>query len=380
MEEVLKNFKVETKTLEAAKNRKPNSVLVPGIDTLQVVYDLYTRVQALNDDQVGVNFLFLHGSGMSRIIWEYYLAQFTSLMSTDSQWQVNKTIVLDQVTHGDSAELNRDKLSVDFDWTDGAKDACKVALKEFNQNEVNIIVGHSMGGHQALCCGVLCPDFFDLIIPIEPVLIPHVVSKDIRAPTVVHSRFFNAIWNKTKDTFDNDKEFRQYMETSSFYTNAHPWIRDRIIDFERVPLDSTGKLRTKVSQGQNTLCYMTLNPGASWLIANLKYITTPVYCMLEGIANWTPEANRQVLEKDIEKITIDIVEEGDHLMNLEIPDVIINRILKYMDTFMEVNYKKFIGKPQDLAQAQRRVRFQEVYDEFCKQRITDYSKSRAAKL
>lgn len=380
MEEVLKNFKVETKTLEAAKNRKPNGVLVPGIDTLHVVYDLYTRVSGLNSRQVGVNLLFLHGSGMSRVIWEYYIAQFTSLMCPESQWQLNKAILLDQVTHGDSAELNRYKLSVDFDWADGAKDACKVALKEFNQNDVNIIIGHSMGGHQALCCAALCPDFFDLIIPIEPVLIPHVVSTDIRAPTVVHSRFFNAIWNKTKDTFDSDKEFRQYMETNSFYNNTHPWIRDRIIEFERVPLDSTGKVRTKVSQGQNTLCYMTLNPGASWLIANLKFITTPVYCMLGGIANWTPIANKQVLEEDVEQITIDIVKEGDHLMNLEIPDVIIDRILKHIDLFMKDNYQKFIRKPQDLPQEQRKVRFQEVYDEFCKQRISDYSKSRAAKL
>lgn len=380
MEKVLQDFKLETKTLEAASNRKPNSVLIPGIDVLHVVYDLYKNVRKLAQEQIGVNLLFLHGSGMNRVIWEYYLIKFNELISSQSQWGLNRVVFLDQVTHGDSAELNRFKLGVDFDWSDGAKDACRVTLKEFNQQEVNIIVGHSMGGHQALCCGVLCPDFFNLIIPIEPVLIPHVVSNDIRAKTIVHSRFFNAIWNKTKDTFNNDKDFKQYMEKGSFYTNTHPWIRNRIMEFERVPLDSTGKLRTKISQDQNTLCYMTLNPGAAWLISNLKFITTPVYCMLGGIANWTPTENKQALENEVENITIDVVGEGDHLMNLEIPDVIIGKILKCIDSFMEENYTKLIIKPRDMSQEERRVRFEEVYDEFCKERITDYTKSRVAKL
>lgn len=41
---ISKNFKVETKTLKAAKNRNSRSVLIPGIDSLFIVYDLYTRI------------------------------------------------------------------------------------------------------------------------------------------------------------------------------------------------------------------------------------------------------------------------------------------------------------------------------------------------
>ena len=54
MEKVLQDFKLETKTLEAASNRKPNSVLVPGIDVLHVVYDLYKNVRKLAQEQIGV--------------------------------------------------------------------------------------------------------------------------------------------------------------------------------------------------------------------------------------------------------------------------------------------------------------------------------------
>lgn len=383
MEQVLRKiYQKETKVLQAARNRKPNSVLVPGIDTLDVIYDLYSTMDQ-DDERFGINLLFLHGSGMNRIIWEYYLAQIGLLIQDNhSIWKINKAVLLDQVTHGDSAELNRYKLGVDFDWSDGAKDACLVALKEFNTREVNILIGHSMGGHQALACSVICPDLFNLIIPIEPVLIPHVAPTSIRAPTIVHSRFSNAIWTKTKDQFQNEEEYRQFMETESFFKDSKKEIRDRIIEFERVPLKVNGKetIRTKISQQQNMICYMTLNPCASWLIGNLKFITTPVYCIVGGIANWTPKSNSQLLKDEIENIQLEIVPEGDHLLNLEKPDTVIDLIIKRITSLMEQHGNKQESKQNYLTQEQRGELFMKNYKTFCRERISDYSQSRVSKL
>lgn len=381
---ISKDFKVETKTLKAAQNRKLKSVLVPNIDTLYIVYDLYTRIldKLSFNDKCLINFLFLHGSGMSRVIWEYYVVQITKLIDSNfnSQWQINKIVLLDQVNHGDSAELNRHKLGVDFDWNDGAKDACKVALEEFQPDEINVAIGHSMGGFQALSCSVFCPEFFDLIITIEPVLVSHAKVKDIRSPTIINSSFFNSIWNKTKDTFNSELEYRQYMVNDSMYTKVLSDIRERIIDFEKVPVNKEGLIRTKISQLQNTLCYMTLNPGSSWLINNLQFIVPPVYCILGGVSNWTPRENRDVIETLIPNIKTDIIEAGGHLLNLEIPDTVIDKIIRRISLYIKENYDQLKLKPRDLTNAQRQTQFTRDYEKFCQKRICNYSKSIVSKL
>ncbi|KAK5774109.1 triglyceride lipase PWA37_001117 [Arxiozyma heterogenica] len=382
---IAKNFKVETKIIEAAKNRKLKSVLVPGIDTLYIVYDLYTQIldKSSFNDKYLINFLFLHGSGMNRVIWEYYIARITQIINSNNsslQWQINKVILLDQVNHGDSAELNRFKLGVDFDWNDGAKDACKVSLKEFQQNEINIVIGHSMGGFQALSCGVFCSEFFNLIITVEPVLVPHIKIKNYKSPTSMHSKFFHSIWSKTKDTFNSEAEYIRFMENDSFYTRVLSDIRDRIIEFEMIPINKKGQIRTKMTQLQNTLCYMTLNPGAAWLIDNLKFITSSVCCILGGVSNWTPKENREVIETSISCIETHIIEDGDHLLNLEIPDIVINKIIERISFHIKENHDQLKLKSNDLSNIQRQTQFTKNYESYCKERIIDYSKSALSKL
>ncbi|SMN17905.1 similar to Saccharomyces cerevisiae YOR084W LPX1 Oleic acid-inducible, peroxisomal matrix localized lipase [Maudiozyma saulgeensis] len=370
-------FKKETKTTRAFASRLHGATLVEETDTLQLVYDLFTYSDETNikrPDTCLVNFMFLHGSGMNRTVWEYYIAYMSKYFDNNIEWQINKIVTLDQVTHGDSAEINRNMLGTNFDWSDGARDACKVAQEEFlpklSTNCINVVVGHSMGGFQALSCGVLSPSLFDLIIVIEPVVyVPHVENKfDV---TIVPPRFYDALWNKMDDKFKDMNEFKKFMERRSFYKNSNSEILQRMIEFEAVrTLDGT--IRTKISQQQNILCYLTLDPTAKWLIGSLPFISSPVYGIVGGKSTWCPPQNQELLVARIPKYQKDVIPNGDHLVNLEDPNVCLSKIVEYVNEY--VKNSKINGS--EISQSKdndnyRKQLFQERFSVFKNERVKD---------
>lgn len=372
MEEYINaQYKKETKVLEAVHPRSfDDSTLVPGKDVLNIVYDVFIPVKENENNLVPrVNFLFLHGSGMSRCIWEYYVAH---IMDQRPNWQVNKIVLMDQVTHGDSAVLNADKLGVNFDWVDGARDACKLAEEEFfgGGSTYNVVIGHSMGGFQALSCGVLMPNLFHLIIAIEPVVLMYVGKGTKGEYTVISRKLHQALLSKMKDRFQSEREYETYMRTNSFFAKAHRDILQRVIDFERLTL-SNGEVRTKMDQRQNILCYLTLFPSAKWLLGSLKFIRSPVVTILGGISKWTPKENQEFLERFIPDYTRDTVPKGDHLLNIENPGETLSKILCHVSTFISMKSRDTKLLERDLTVNERRNLFSTEFSKFQAQRVDD---------
>ncbi|CCE63124.1 hypothetical protein TPHA_0E00280 [Tetrapisispora phaffii CBS 4417] len=322
----------QTKVMDAVHPRMQNDATIsPEIDRLKIVYDLFTLKPAYQNKNslYKVNMIFLHGSGMNRHIWEYYLPNL--LVDKNDHITLNKVINMDQVTHGDSAVINDGKLGVGYVWTDGARDACKIAEHEFletNINEkaiyVNIVVGHSMGGHQALFCGILNPYLFDLIFCIEPVVLQPTISND-KGYTKVNPSFFRALNSRIKDTFENEQEYEQFIRTKSFFNNTKPEILDMFIETEKMLLPD-GTVKKKMRREQEMLCYLTLHPGATWLIENLHNIKVPVIAINGEIAKWAPKENFEILKQKIPNFEEIIVEKGDHLLNIELPDTVIKHL------------------------------------------------------
>lgn len=376
MDTIIKNnYKKETKVSAAVSSRIIGATLIHEVDSLQLVYDLYTytgtTVNTTNPTHL-VNFLFLHGSGMNRSVWEYYVAYILNNMKQKNvKWQINKIITLDQVTHGDSAELNRHKLGVNFDWADGARDACKIAQEEFQPigaaNCYNIVIGHSMGGFQSLACNVLYPDLFNLSILIEPVVyVPHVKNKE--NVTIVPPKFYNALWSKMTDNFKDMKEFETFMKNNSFYKKSNPEILERMIQFEAIHTPE-GAIKTKISQEQNMLCYLTLDPTARWLIGSLSYIKIPVYGIVGGISTWCPPQNQELLVSRIPLYEKDIIPDGDHLVNLEDPQTCLNKIVDRITEF--VHTSKGDNERYLVSDMERETLFKEKFAKFKAERVKD---------
>ncbi|CCD25355.1 triglyceride lipase NDAI_0F00360 [Naumovozyma dairenensis CBS 421] len=367
MEQILNSsYYRETKIINAIKSRAQNATLNQGIDQLQIVYDLYTYININTNisSTNKINMIFLHGSGMNRSIWEYHISKMIDYLKTPTiNWSINKIILMDQVTHGDSGLLNKEKLGVEFNWNDGAKDACLVAQTEFypltnNNNDqemryFNVVVGHSMGGFQALACGALYPYLFNLIITVEPVVVQRnpFNSNDM---TIMPESFYNSLISKMDDCFDTELGYNEFMQKKSFYTKVHPIILKRLIEFEKIwsLRDGSEKLSTKMNKFQNILCYLTLNPGANWLIHNLQFIESPVINLTGENSKWTPPENEKLLRTKIKNYTLDPIPNGDHLVNIENPDETLRKIVFHISKFVTAESTREPTKPLSITQRQ----------------------------
>ncbi|CCF57877.1 hypothetical protein KAFR_0D02300 [Kazachstania africana CBS 2517] len=366
-----KHYTKETKVASACLSRAPNATLVPGKDKLSVVYDVFTNISApATGDYKNINLMFLHGSGMNRAIWEYHIANFTKFLDA-LPFRFHKIVTLDQVNHGDSLVLNKNKLGVNFDWVDGARDACKVAELEFLQETtttkaINVVVGHSMGGFQALSCGILFPYLFEVIIPIEPVVLTPVIPNEDKR-TIIPENFYRALKGKMKDRFSLVECYDRYMEKETFYNRVHPEILARIKNFEKV--EQNGQIITKMTNEQNMICYATLYPGGLWLIQSLESIVVPVYGIVGGVSNWCPPENQELLIKKIPNYEKVVIQEGDHLLNIELPDICIEHILRAIANYCRIHASENPGIITDLSDDKRESKFHGDFEKFINDRV-----------
>ncbi|KAH9202675.1 Alpha/Beta hydrolase protein [Zygosaccharomyces rouxii] len=356
-------YKKQTKIIEAVWPRSHrDAVLVNGKDKLQLVYDVYTCVNSRkNGSGIFVNLLFIHASGMSRSVWDYHVAH---LFDYEFDWNVNKIVTLDQASQGDSGVLNADLLGVQQDWVDGARDACKVAQNEFSMDSsaLNIVIGHSAGGFQALSSGVLLPNLFQFIIIVEPVVYMNYVT--------LSPGFYQALLDKMQDVFPNDEAYQHYMDRRSMYTTVHPSILNRVKDFEKIVIPN-GNIRTKISRRQHIICYMSLHSGASWLINSLSSIKVPVIGIFGGVSKWAPRKNRQILREKIPDYLEEMIPGGDHLLNLEQPDKFLGKLVDHISGFVSNEggqYLKSIAN-DNLSIDQRRKKFEIDFENYKKTRV-----------
>ncbi|CAI4036391.1 hypothetical protein SMKI_15G2340 [Saccharomyces mikatae IFO 1815] len=378
-------FNKETKICSASWPRVSQSTLCTT-DRLELVYDVYCNAerQLHPHTATSLNLVFLHGGGMSRVVWEYYLPRLVAA-DPEGNYVIEKIVLIDQVNHGDSAVRNRGKLGTDFNWIDGARDVIKIASYELGsdneQPALNVAIGHSMGGFQALACDVLSPNLFDLLILIEPVVISRQVvgSGRKRAPpgsSHISENLYNSLRLKTCDRFANESEYIHYMKNDSFFTKAHASILQNIIDFERIKVsDDDGSVRTKMEQAQNLLCYMNMESFAPFLISNVKFVSTRTIHIVGALSTWCPPENQLFLQKTLRNYHLDVVPGGSHLVNIEVPDLIVEKINHHIHEFVLTSPLRSLHIPQ-LSLDERMVKFKQAFNLFKNDALIKTSKSK----
>ncbi|CAI6771919.1 BBF_HP2_G0049200.mRNA.1.CDS.1 [Saccharomyces cerevisiae] len=88
-------FKKETKTCSASWPRAPQSTLC-ATDRLELTYDVYTSAERQRRSRTAtrLNLVFLHGSGMSKVVWEYYLPRLVAA-DAEGNYAIDKVLLID---------------------------------------------------------------------------------------------------------------------------------------------------------------------------------------------------------------------------------------------------------------------------------------------
>lgn len=333
-----------TRVTKAFYPRSEGRCTIRDNSELRIVYNVYeTLVEITNRNQIIVNIVFLHGTGMNKSIWEWYMNYFQEMVEK-VDWQLGKMIAIDQVNHGDSAVLNERELGPIFNWLDGSKDVIKICQNEicpFNENTVNIIIGHSMGGHQALGCTVLAPGLFHQAIVLEPVIKMLNISNEQNV-TKINVNYYKALKKMTKAEFNSESEYRDFMRNRSFWRKSDQKILEDFCQAEMLPIFGGG-VRTKTSQQQHLITYLCLQPSGNWLMENLKWIKSSVTCFVGCNSKWCPPENYEVLSMNIGDFKRIDIPGVDHLMNMETPNVVAPLLLECINSFV---MKKECKTPQ----------------------------------
>lgn len=297
--------------------------------------------------------------------------------------------MIDQVNHGDSAVRNRGKLGTNFNWIDGARDVLKIATCELGSIDshpaLNVVIGHSMGGFQALACDVLQPNLFHLLILIEPVVI---TRKAIGAgrpglppdSPQIPENLYNSLRLKTCDHFANESEYVKYMRNGSFFIQCaqpNPAKTSSILRGQK-PLETmkmVDPFARRWSRLQNLLCYMNMQTFAPFLISNVKFVRKRTIHIVGARSNWCPPQNQLFLQKTLPNYHLDVIPGGSHLVNVEAPDLVIERINHHIHEFVLTSPLQSSHIPQ-LTLEERAVMFDRAFDSFKNEALVKTTKQK----
>lgn len=336
------SYTKEFKIIDAAYPRYPGGTILVG-QRLKIAYNKYTANYAIPKDQIAVNLIFAHGTGMNKLLWNYHINKLFEYGAKSSTWKLASAIAVDAVNHGDSAISNEGKLGWGHHWDDFGKDLIQVVKTEQGlwadsfENGVRsrtIVVGHSFGGFAATYAASNEPGLFDSAILVEPVLYFDSDPKQIAKFTAI----FKKISRILLDTFDSLEDYEAFFKEFSFYKNFHPQVLKDMMDDELYTVidqeSGETKYKTKTSTESQVVVYVSSAiciPHASEM---LKRTEIPVSHIIGKAAKWNPPESitsiRNSLGKSLWK-TFDI-ENGEHLVNGDLPDDIVRAFTEHIDS------------------------------------------------
>lgn len=317
-------FEVESLAAPAAFPRHFGATLAVT-DQLQLAYLKYTNARAAPDGAVVFNLIFVHGNGMNKSVWKYYirrLAEWSDTLGAQQGWHIQTMVTFDAAVHGDLALLNANKLGWLYRWEDGGRDLNALVRHEqargaFVQSPRarNIVVGHSLGGTELLFALHYEPALYDLVFTIDPVGYATTASRK-------HFTKLIPLLNKLyQDEFDSERLCELYLR-HGFMKNFDARVLEDLIADEMYV--ARGRFRTKASKYQQLAIYMggfVLIPKVMEL---LPLLTTPVVHIGVSRGKFNPPGTAEFIRNAVPAPLVTAIDlDGEHLVNAEQPDAVL---------------------------------------------------------
>ncbi|RLV82606.1 Peroxisomal membrane protein LPX1 [Meyerozyma sp. JA9] len=342
------SFTKELKISDAAYPRHPGGSLLVG-QRLKISYNKYTANYAIPDNQIAINLIFAHGTGMNKAVWNYHITKLFEIGAKSTTWKLATVVSLDAVNHGDAAMANSGKLGWSHHWPDFGRDIVQVVKHEQKlwahtfENGIssrNIVIGHSFGGFGAAYASFLEPQLFDSLVLIEPVVYHN--------PDPKYEKKFSAIFKKIAtmlvDTFDSLEDYEAFFRNFSFYQKFHPSVLKDLMDDELYtvvdPETGDTKYKTKASVESQVCVYVSSAISLPGSDAMLQQIRIPSTHIVGAAARWNPPESVPSIRKNLGNLwkTYDI-ENGEHLLNGELPDETVEAIAEHIGGRVEAAIK-----------------------------------------
>lgn len=326
-------YTVQLKNTDAAFPRGVGSTLLPT-DRLKIAYHRYKTTERIAEDQIKVNFVFVHGTGMNKSVWKYHIDQLYKL-SKKQNWAVDSVVSLDLAGHGDSGILNKGKLGWTYEWRDGGKDLISVVKTEMDQTgdfvptstTRNVLVGHSLGGFLVAYAGYLEPTLFDSVVSIEPVLFFDPMYAEF------HVNRMGKLSKFLKDEFPSEEAARKFF-AKSFYKVLDKRVMDDFVADELY--HDNGKVKTKATVPAQMATYLSalycVGPGQ----AALKNMEIPFLHVVGTQAMWNPPDAVDYIRSAVPAELISTAElDGDHLVHADKVDETVDLIIGFVNKRVE---------------------------------------------
>lgn len=348
-------YTTELKQAKAAWPRGLGSSIEPS-DEFQIAYKKYSATSSPSKDQIVVNLIFAHGTGMNKSVWAQHIKQLYD-RSKETNWHLGNVLAVDCVSHGDSALLNKDKLGWGFDWRDGGKDLAQLVKHEASTTgdfkpsptTLNILVGHSFGGFHCTYAAYLEPTLFSGCIAIEPVLFVDGQFKEL---------FFNRMKKVRKgivDSFDLMEDAVRYFQKASFYKTLEPSVLKEYVSDELYK--DNGKIRTKASLEAQMATYNSAFFSLDYDQDVLKYLRIPYLHVVGTDAAWNLPQTVDFVQESVSPVLLESKEiDGTHLMFGEnvkdtldtIQEFCQKRVNFSLEHYLESPWLKYGGNRKDV--------------------------------
>ena len=331
------------KTTTATGPRFPGSVVLaePSFNQddyqLEIAYRAYKRKEAPKSGP-RVNLVFHHGVGMNKGIWHYHIDKWFNLIPN-----VNYSVAIDCVNHGQSAVLNESKLGHKVSWIDFAKDVIKVVkideAQEFlKPGAVNIFLGHSCGGMVSLTSAYFEPTLFDAIIALNPVAYADELSDQLLTMGINMWRNKGSITNEydVEEGQDHKLAIYSFYKTKSFFRAFDDTILRNMLEDEHLDYDVSNKALTSTQASQEYLTFMGSGSSIRRAFPSFGQIETSVYHIV-GEKDTAPDQAVQAIREALAGVVHPIdVPGGSHMFNAIKPEVFTDIVKKIITERIEV--------------------------------------------
>ncbi|CDK29362.1 unnamed protein product [Kuraishia capsulata CBS 1993] len=323
------------KTIAGAYPRSSRWSTLFEADRLSVVYTVF-EVDNAGDTgeeeevQKGplVNLIFDSGNCCNRAIWYYHIERLIELGSSkDSAFRINSAITFDRVNQGDSAVVNQMKLGPEYEWKDGARDILEIVRREsqdrascfWKAGNQTVVVGHSMGGYEALCATCMSPQLFVGACLFEPVV--WIAEDDWDGFSLIMAKVYAMLQTEFKD----ETSYSTYWRTKSFHRSFQERPLQDFLDTDRL-VEADGSVRNKTLKDHMMCNYAGGIAASTFLAPLLKGNPTPSLHVIGAKARWNPARTNSFLQNTMPDCEARLVEGAIHSVNCDQADISINLI------------------------------------------------------